>query len=150
MTAATDVLSRVEVLSPENGMVMNIRYHTPGSVITAGQPILDIVPENEPLLVEAKVGLRDVDSARIGAPVQVRLTAYNNRTTPPLQGSSFICPPTSRWMIGRTSPITLPARRSSRKHGGQSDDDPLSRHAGGNPDHQQVTARSRLFAGPVD
>jgi HlyD family secretion protein len=86
ITAATDVLKRVEVLSPENGVVMNIRSHTPGSVITAGQPILDIVPENEPLLVEAKVQLRDVDSARIGAPVQIRLTAYNNRTTPPLAG----------------------------------------------------------------
>lgn len=86
ITAATDILKRIEVLSPENGVVMNIRSHTPGSVITAGQPILDIVPENEPLLVEAKVQLRDIDSARVGAPVQIRLTAYNNRTTPPLSG----------------------------------------------------------------
>lgn len=86
MTAATDVLRRVEVVSPEEGVVTNIRYHTPGSVITGGQPILDIVPKDQPLVVEAKVGIRDVDSVHIGAPVQVRLTAYNHRTTAPLQG----------------------------------------------------------------
>ena len=86
MNAARDVLRRIEVVSPENGIVTNIRYHTPGSVITAGQPILDIVPENEPLIVEAKVGLRDIDSVHVGAPVQIRLTAYNNRSTPPLAG----------------------------------------------------------------
>jgi HlyD family secretion protein len=86
MTAATDVLRRVEVASPEEGVVTNIRYHTPGSVITAGQPILDIVPKDQPLVVEARVGIRDVDSVRVGAPVQVRLTAYNHRSTAPLEG----------------------------------------------------------------
>lgn len=84
--AATDILRRVEIVSPERGIVTNIRSHTLGSVIAAGQPILDIVPENEPLIVEAKIGLRDVDSVRIGAPVQIRLTAYNSRSTPPLAG----------------------------------------------------------------
>ncbi|MGO4571242.1 HlyD family type I secretion periplasmic adaptor subunit [Microvirga sp. 2TAF3] len=87
MNAATDVLRRVEVISPQNGVVTNIRTRTPGGVIAPGQPILDIVPENEPLIVEAKVGLRDIDSVRVGAPVQVRLTAYNNRSTSPLSGT---------------------------------------------------------------
>jgi len=86
MNAATDVLRRIDIVSPESGVVTNIRFHTPGSVITAGQPILDVVPENEPLIVEAKVGLRDIDSVHVGAPVQIRLTAYNNRSTPPLAG----------------------------------------------------------------
>jgi HlyD family secretion protein len=86
MTAAADVLHRLVVTSPENGVVTNIRSHTLGSVITAGQPILDIVPENERLIVEAKVGLRDVDSVHVGAPVQIRLTAYNHRNTAPLSG----------------------------------------------------------------
>src|SRR3712207_2707827 len=86
MNAATDVLRRIDVVSPENGVVTNIRSHTPGSVIAGGQPILDIVPENEPLIVEARIGLRDIDSVHVGAPVQIRLTAFNNRTTPPLSG----------------------------------------------------------------
>nr|WP_255616398.1 HlyD family type I secretion periplasmic adaptor subunit [Microvirga puerhi] len=87
MTAAGDVLHRVEIVSPQNGIVTNIRTRTPGGVIAPGQPILDIVPEQEPLIIEAKVGLRDIDSVRVGAPVQVRLTAYNNRSTAPLAGT---------------------------------------------------------------
>ncbi|WP_114948666.1 HlyD family type I secretion periplasmic adaptor subunit [Microvirga calopogonii] len=84
--AAKDILRRVEIVSPDRGIVTNIRSRTLGSVIGAGQPILDIVPENEPLIVEAKIGPRDVDSVRVGAPVQIRLTAYNSRSTPPLAG----------------------------------------------------------------
>ncbi|MBF9233880.1 HlyD family type I secretion periplasmic adaptor subunit [Microvirga alba] len=87
MNAATDVLRRVEVTSPQTGVITNIRTRTPGGVIAPGQAILDIVPEHEPLIVEAKVGLRDVDSVRVGAPVRVRLTAYNNRSTLPLSGT---------------------------------------------------------------
>lgn len=86
MNAANDILRRVDVVSPQDGIVTNIRTRTPGGVISPGQPILDIIPENEPLIVEAKIGLRDIDSVRVGAPVQVRLTAYNNRSTPPLAG----------------------------------------------------------------
>ncbi|QFU18145.1 HlyD family type I secretion periplasmic adaptor subunit [Microvirga thermotolerans] len=87
MSAADDVLRRIEVVSPQSGIVTNIRMRTPGGVISPGQPILDIVPEHEPLIIEAKVGLRDIDSVHVGAPVQVRLTAYNNRSTPPLAGT---------------------------------------------------------------
>jgi HlyD family secretion protein len=86
MSAANDVLRRIEVVSPQDGVITNIRSHTPGGVIGAGQPILDIVPEHEPLILEAKIGLRDIDSVRVGSPVQVRLTAYNNRGNPPLSG----------------------------------------------------------------
>jgi HlyD family secretion protein len=86
MNAADDILRRVDVMSPQDGIVTNIRTRTPGGVISPGQAILDIIPENEPLIVEAKIGLRDIDSVRVGAPVQVRLTAYNNRSTRPLAG----------------------------------------------------------------
>jgi len=86
MNSASDVLRRVDVVSPEDGIVTNIRYHTPGSVIVGGQPILDIVPKDQPLVVEARVGLADVDSVKVGAPVQVRLTAYSHRATRPLDG----------------------------------------------------------------
>ncbi|MCB8821418.1 HlyD family type I secretion periplasmic adaptor subunit [Microvirga rosea] len=87
MTSASDVLRRIEIVSPQAGVVTNIKTRTPGGVIAPGQPILEIVPEHEPLIIEAKVGLRDIDSVRPGAPVQVRLTAYNNRSTAPLSGT---------------------------------------------------------------
>lgn len=81
---AEDVLRRLVVASPQEGIVANIRMRTAGSVIAAGEAILDIVPENEPLIVEAKVDPRDIDSVRVGAETRIRLTAFNARTLPPL------------------------------------------------------------------
>lgn len=84
--AAQDVLKRVEVRSPQDGIVTNIQMRTPGGVVSPGQAIMDIVPENEPLIVEARVGPRDIDSVHMGADVQIRLTAYNHRSVAPLRG----------------------------------------------------------------
>jgi HlyD family secretion protein len=81
---AEDVLRRLVVNSPQEGIVANIRMRTAGSVVAAGEPILDIVPEREPLVVEAKVDPRDIDSVRLGAETRVRLTAFNARLLPPL------------------------------------------------------------------
>ena len=75
---------RLVVAAPQEGIVANIRMRTAGSVIAAGEAILDIVPENEPLIVEAKVDPRDIDSVRVGAETRIRLTAFNARTLPPL------------------------------------------------------------------
>jgi HlyD family secretion protein len=81
---AEDVLRRLVVLSPQEGIVANIRMRTAGSAIAAGEPILDIVPEREPLIVEAKIDPRDIDSVKLGAETRIRLTAFNARLMPPL------------------------------------------------------------------
>ncbi|MBN9442237.1 HlyD family type I secretion periplasmic adaptor subunit, partial [Bosea sp. (in: a-proteobacteria)] len=82
---AEDVLRRLVVTAPQEGIVSNIRMRTAGSVIAAGEAILDIVPENEPLVIEAKVDPRDIDAVRVGAATRVRLTAFNSRLLPPLE-----------------------------------------------------------------
>jgi len=84
--AAKDVLRRLEIRAPQAGIVTNIQLRTPGSAVTPGQPLLDIVPEAEPLLVEMHVSTRDIDSIAIGSQAQVRLTAYNQRSHLPLDG----------------------------------------------------------------
>ncbi|WNJ92973.1 HlyD family type I secretion periplasmic adaptor subunit [Bosea sp. 685] len=81
---AQDILRRLVVLSPQEGIVANIRMRTAGSAIAAGEAILDIVPEHEPLIVEAKVDPRDIDVVRMGAETRIRLTAFNARLLPPL------------------------------------------------------------------
>ncbi|MCK1975383.1 HlyD family efflux transporter periplasmic adaptor subunit, partial [Bacillus safensis] len=78
-----DVMRRVEVRSPQDGIVANIRLRTPGGVIAPGAAIMDIVPENEPLVVEMKISPRDIDSISVGAGAQIRLTAYNQRSMAP-------------------------------------------------------------------
>lgn len=86
IVAAKDVMRRVEVRSPQQGFVANIRLRTPGGVVAPGEPIMDIVPENEPMVVEMKISPRDIDSISVGASAQIRLTAYNQRSMPPLDG----------------------------------------------------------------
>lgn len=90
---AEDVLRRLVVTAPQEGVVSNIRMRTAGSVIAAGEAILDIVPENEPLVVEAKVDPRDIDAVRVGAATRVRLTAFNSRLLPPLEAKvTYVAP----------------------------------------------------------
>jgi HlyD family secretion protein len=86
LRAAADVLRRQTVLSPQAGKVTNIRYFTPGSAVAGGAPILDIVPQDDELIVEARVATTDIDSVRPGQPALVRLTAYKQRTVPPVEG----------------------------------------------------------------
>lgn len=85
--AAKDVLRRLEICSPQAGIVSNIWLRTPGSAVTPGEPLLEIVPENEPLLVEMRVSPRDIDSIAVGSKTQIRLTAYNQRSRLPLDGT---------------------------------------------------------------
>ncbi len=90
---AEDVLRRLVVTAPQEGIVSNIRMRTAGSVIAAGEAILDIVPENEPLVIEAKVDPRDIDAVRVGAAPRVRLTAFNSRLLPPLEAKvTYVAP----------------------------------------------------------
>lgn len=90
---AQDVLRRLVVTAPQEGVVANIRMRTAGSVIAAGEAILDIVPEHEPLVVEAKVDPRDIDAVRLGAVTRVRLTAFNSRLLPPLEARvTYVAP----------------------------------------------------------
>jgi len=84
--SAEDLLRRMIVRAPEAGVVVDLRFFTPGSSIGAGQPVLDLVPIGNEVLVEAGVGPGDVERIAVGARVNVRLTAYSFRRAPPVSG----------------------------------------------------------------
>ncbi|WP_349371523.1 HlyD family type I secretion periplasmic adaptor subunit [Salinarimonas sp.] len=84
--SAENVLERIRIVAPVEGVVVKMRYHTAGGVIEAGKNVMEIVPVDEPLLIEAKVRPRDIDSVRRGQNASVRLTALNQRTTPMVEG----------------------------------------------------------------
>jgi HlyD family secretion protein len=86
LAAAEDILRRTVVLAPEPGVVTDLRFFTAGSSIGAGQPVLDIVPADDTLLVEAAINPGDIERLRIGARVNVRLTGFSHRRVPPLPG----------------------------------------------------------------
>ncbi|WP_158044361.1 HlyD family type I secretion periplasmic adaptor subunit [Skermanella pratensis] len=79
---ATDIVQRKEVVAPQDGKVTDIRFYTPGGVIGAGAPILDLVPVDDELVVEAQVSPADIDSIRVGQVANVRLSAYKQRKVP--------------------------------------------------------------------
>jgi HlyD family secretion protein len=83
---AEDQLRRVDIRAPQDGMVLQSTVHTVGGVITAGDAIMMIVPQADDLLVEAKVNPQDIDKLQIGQKTLLRLSAFNQRTTPELNG----------------------------------------------------------------
>ena len=83
---AEDQLRRIDIRAPQAGMVLQSTVHTVGGVITAGDAIMMIVPQAEDLSVEAKVNPQDIDKLQIGQKTLLRLSAFNQHTTPELNG----------------------------------------------------------------
>jgi HlyD family type I secretion membrane fusion protein len=80
-------VGRKDLVAPQDGVVVNSRYFTSGGVIAPGAEVLDIVPAEDQLVVEARVRPLDIDVVRIGLPASVRLVAFKQRTTPTLNGT---------------------------------------------------------------
>jgi HlyD family secretion protein len=87
MQAAQDVLARTEVRTTEAGVVTDLKVHTTGGVIAAGQPLLDIVPKADLLIVRAQIKPDDIDLVRTGLPASVRLLPFKQRRVPPVDGT---------------------------------------------------------------
>jgi HlyD family secretion protein len=86
MVAAIDQLKRIDIRAPQGGTVLQLAVHTVGGVIGPGETIMLIVPQADHLVVEARVAPVDIDQIAQGAPVQVRIMAGNQRTTPAVNG----------------------------------------------------------------
>ena len=86
LRAARDAAERKIITAPVAGRVVDLRVTTAGSAIGPRDPVLDIVPRDNPLIVEARVPLDAISELRPELPAQVRLTAYKQRTTPLVEG----------------------------------------------------------------
>ena len=87
MSAARNELSRTRVTAPVSGTVVNLRVFTRGGVVRQGQPLVDIVPTGEALVIVAQIAPTDIDSVYPDLVAQVRLTAFSQLTTPILSGT---------------------------------------------------------------
>jgi HlyD family secretion protein len=84
--AAEDQLARVEIRAPLSGVIHQLNVHTVGGVVAPNEPVTLIVPRDDRLIVEAKVSPRDIDQLSVGQPVRLRFAAFNQRTTPEING----------------------------------------------------------------
>lgn len=83
---AQEELNRTEIRSPISGRVMGINV-TMGGVVNPGMKIMEVVPDEEGLVIEAKIGPHLIDRIHPGLAAQVRFTALNQRTTPTVDGT---------------------------------------------------------------
>lgn len=83
---AEDQLKRIDLRAPQDGRVFQLSVHTVGGVIQAGEQIMLIVPDDDSLKVEAKIQPYDIDQLALGQHAVLRFTAFNQRTTPELNG----------------------------------------------------------------
>lgn len=84
--AAEDRLFRIDIRAPTNGRIHDLSIHTIGGVISPARPIMQIIPDEEKLLIEARVATTDIDSIKIGQEGAVHLSAFSSRNTPVLIG----------------------------------------------------------------
>jgi membrane fusion protein, adhesin transport system len=75
-TRATDQARRTEIKSPIDGVVKNMRYHTIGGVVRPGEPIMEIVPTDDSLVIEARLSPTDRGYVRVGQPAIVKISTY--------------------------------------------------------------------------
>jgi HlyD family secretion protein len=85
--AAVDQLSRTEVRAPENGIVTDLRVRTPGGVVGAGTPLMDLVPRQDRLIAHAQIRPEDIDVVHSGLGADVQLLSYKQRRMPTLKGT---------------------------------------------------------------
>ena len=86
LITASDQRKRIDVTTPVTGIVHDLAVTTLGGVITPGQAIMQIIPVNEKLIIEARVLPNDIDQIYEGQPATITLSAFNQRTTPQFNG----------------------------------------------------------------
>lgn len=86
VSAAQDKLERTVIKAPADGMVLGLAVHTENGVIAPGTAILEIVPQQSDLIIEAQVSPMDIDRVAVGLTAEVRFTAFKQSQTPKMTG----------------------------------------------------------------
>ncbi|WP_306144119.1 HlyD family type I secretion periplasmic adaptor subunit [Roseibium sp. MMSF_3412] len=82
--AAEDELTRVDILAPRSGFVHQLSVHTIGGVVAPGETVMQIVPREDQLIIEAQVQPVDIDQLAPGQEARIRFPSFDQRTTPEL------------------------------------------------------------------
>ena len=121
ITAQNDV-EEIDIVTPVSGTVHNMAITTIGGVVSSAEPIMDIIPDTGKLIIETQVEPASIDQIYIGQPTTVRLSAFNQRTTPELNGNvvsisaNTLVDPVSGFPF-YTVKITLPENELARLNG---------------------------------
>jgi len=103
--ALVETLSRLDVRAPRSGIVHGLSVHAIRAVVQGAEPILFIIPQDSPLVIAARIPVIDIDQVFIGQPARLRFAAFDQRSTPELNGH-----------IARISPDSLLDERSGQAY----------------------------------
>lgn len=84
--SAEHILDRTLIRAPRAGRIVDLKVHTKGAVISPGEAVMDIVPSDDPLIIEARISPLDIDVVHTGLKSKIKLTALKMRHTPTLNG----------------------------------------------------------------
>ena len=84
--AAEDQLKRIDIRSPQDGIVHQLAVHTVGGVVSPSEPLMLVVPDADELSIEVEIETQDIDQLQLGQRTVLRLSAFNQRTTPEVNG----------------------------------------------------------------
>ncbi len=84
--ALTEQISRLDIRAPVSGIVHQLQFTTPRSVIRPADPVLYIIPQDRPLIIGARIATINVDEVRPGQQVMLRFSSFSSRTTPEIDG----------------------------------------------------------------
>ncbi|KKC33960.1 HlyD family type I secretion periplasmic adaptor subunit [Devosia psychrophila] len=87
LTVAEDVRDRTLIRAPQSGVVQNIKLHTAGGVLRPAETIMEIVPQDEQLIISARIRPLDIDSVAPGQMSEVKFPAFSNRSMPTIMGT---------------------------------------------------------------
>lgn len=85
--AAQDKIRRLDIRAPMTGSLHELNIHTIGSVAAAGETLVSIIPDDDELIVEAKLSPADIDQVHRGQNARIRLSSLSQRVTPELLAS---------------------------------------------------------------
>ncbi|TPL40075.1 HlyD family type I secretion periplasmic adaptor subunit [Mesorhizobium sp. B2-4-6] len=103
--AAEDQLKRVDIRAPQDGVLQQSIAYTIGGVVKPGETIMQVVPDNDSLAVEARIAPSDIDKLWVGQSASLRFSAFNTRTTPQIDG-----------VVERTSPDITTDQRTGASY----------------------------------
>jgi len=77
LTSGNERLDRTDIISPVNGIINTLKFNTVGGIIRPGDTIAEIVPQNDSLIIEARIATNDRESLWLGQPTKIKITAYD-------------------------------------------------------------------------
>lgn len=107
MAMRADPVERSQIKAPMRGIVKNIRINTVGGVVQAGQDILEIVPLDDTLIVQAYISPKDVAFIRVGQDALIKVSAYDYAIYGGLEGKVILLSPDTLQDERRPSELKL-------------------------------------------